>query len=38
VYIGEILSVREQVNGFGIAVKDNGEIGWVPMKILEELI
>jgi len=37
VHKGEILSVGEQVNGFGIAVKDNRESGWVPMKFLEEL-
>jgi len=37
VYIGEILTVGEQLNGFGIAVKDNGESGWIPMKCLEEL-
>ena len=38
VYIGEILSVGEQLNGFGAGVKDDGECGWISMKCLEELV
>ncbi|NQT57633.1 MAG: hypothetical protein HQ557_01495 [Bacteroidetes bacterium] len=38
VHIGEILSVGEQLNGFGVAVKGDGDCGWVPMKCLVELL
>jgi hypothetical protein len=32
---GEVLQVFEVVNGFGVAEKQDGERGWVPMKVLE---
>ncbi len=35
VSVGEGLFVHEIVNGFGIAEKSSGEIGWVPMNCLE---
>lgn len=34
---GEILTVYEEVNGFGMAEKDNGQKGWAPLKNLEAL-
>ena len=34
---GERLTVYEAVNGFGWAVKDTGEKGWVPMKNLSAI-
>jgi hypothetical protein len=37
VAIGEILSVYEIVNGFGMAEKQNGERGWVPLRNLEPI-
>jgi len=33
--LGEILSITEIVNGFGLAEKYDGTIGWVPMKNLQ---
>ena len=35
VAIGETLCIHEIVNGFGMAEKQNGKRGWVPMKNLE---
>ena len=36
VAVGEALRVYETVNGFGMAEKQNGERGWVPLKNLHE--
>lgn len=35
VSVGEQLLVYEIVNGFGMAEKEDGSRGWVPMKCLE---
>lgn len=32
---GEILTVYEEVNGFGMAEKQGGQKGWAPLKNLE---
>ena len=34
VVVGEVLNIHETVNGFGMAEKQNGERGWVPLKNL----
>ncbi len=34
---GEIFSIYEIVNGFGMAIKNEGQKGWVPMKNIERL-
>jgi hypothetical protein len=31
---GEVLSVYEEINGFGMAEKADGSKGWVPLRIL----
>ena len=33
--VGDVLEIREIVNGFGRAEKMNGEQGWAPMNHLE---
>lgn len=33
--VGEVLEITEIVNGFGLAEKMDGELGWVPMNHLE---
>lgn len=35
VTIGEVITVYEIVNGFGMAEKQNGERGWVPLKNMQ---
>lgn len=35
VVVGEVLKIYEVVNGFGMAEKQNGERGWVPLKNLQ---
>ena len=35
VAVGEVLTVYEMVNGFGMAEKPNGARGWVPLKNLQ---
>ena len=35
VYSGESIDVYETINGFGMAEKQNGERGWVPLKNLK---
>lgn len=35
--VDEVISVRDIINGFGIAHNKNGEQGWVPMNHLEFL-
>lgn len=37
VVVGDVLKLYESVNGFGMAEKQNGERGWVPLRNLEEL-
>ena len=36
VVVGEVLMLDEIVNGFGMAKKQSGERGWVPLKHLRE--
>ena len=35
-HVGEALIVNEQINGFGMAEKADGQKGWVPMRNLVE--
>ena len=35
VTIGEVITVYEVINGFGMSEKQNGERGWVPLKNLQ---
>lgn len=35
VTVGEVITVYEIVNGFGMAEKQNGERGWVPLKNMQ---
>jgi hypothetical protein len=35
VKVGEMLAIYSIVNGFGMAERQTGERGWVPMKCLE---
>ena len=35
--VGEKILVYEEINGFGMAQKGNGEKGWVPLRNLEEI-
>lgn len=35
VTVGEIVTVYEIVNGFGMSEKRNGECGWIPLKNLQ---
>jgi hypothetical protein len=35
VKVGEELLVGEVINGFGMAQRENGERGWVPMRCFE---
>ncbi|MBN1451569.1 MAG: hypothetical protein JW963_11185 [Anaerolineales bacterium] len=37
VVVGETVNIHEIVNGFGMAEKQNGEHGWVPMKNLSQI-
>lgn len=32
---GEILSIYEIINGFGMAINEAGQKGWVPLKNIE---
>lgn len=32
VAVGEVITIYEIVNGFGMSEKQNGECGWVPLK------
>jgi hypothetical protein len=34
---GEVLKVHEIVNGFAMAEKSDGRLGWVPLKNLNEI-
>lgn len=34
---GELLTIYEIVNGFGMAEKSNGERGWVPLRNFEPI-
>lgn len=34
---GEVLQVHEIVNGFAMAEKSDGRLGWVPLKNLDEI-
>ena len=35
VTVGEVISVFEVINGFGMSEKQNGKRGWVPLKNLQ---
>jgi hypothetical protein len=37
VHVGEVLKVHEIVNGFAMAEKSDGRLGWVPLKNLSEI-